>query len=44
VMGRDNDVDTALARTELGWRTRISYDEAMQKIGDWVKATYGPVS
>lgn len=40
VMGRDNDVDTALAREELGWRTVVSYDEAMQKIGDWVRARY----
>ena len=40
VVGRDNDVDTTLARTELGWRTRISYSEAMVKIGAWVKDNY----
>ena len=41
VMGRDNDVDTALARTELGWRTKVSYPEAMEKIGAWVREKYG---
>lgn len=41
VLGRDNDVDTTLARTELGWRTTHSYDEAMEAIGRWVKETYG---
>ena len=40
VLGRDNDVDTMLARTELGWRTRLSYPEAMEKIGAWVKDHY----
>lgn len=40
VLGRDNDVDTTLARTELGWRTRISYPEAMEKIGAWVRDRY----
>ena len=40
VLGRDNDVDTTLARTELGWRTRVSYREAMVKIGAWVKDNY----
>jgi nucleoside-diphosphate-sugar epimerase len=40
VMGRDNDVDTTLARTELGWRTKVSYAEAKEKIGAWVKDNY----
>ncbi len=40
VMGRDNDVDTTLARTELGWRTKVSYPEAKEKIGAWVKDNY----
>ena len=40
VMGRDNDVDTTLARTELGWRTKVSYQEAKEKIGAWVKDNY----
>jgi len=36
IMGRDNDVDTTKAQQELGWRTKISYDEAMAQIGEWV--------
>ncbi|RLB01197.1 MAG: hypothetical protein DRG37_00520 [Deltaproteobacteria bacterium] len=35
-MGRNNDVDTQRARTELGWKTRISYEDAMEKIRNWV--------
>jgi nucleoside-diphosphate-sugar epimerase len=41
VVGRENTVDTSLARTELGWETKISYAEAMEKIGAWVRETYG---
>jgi nucleoside-diphosphate-sugar epimerase len=41
IIGRDNDVDTSLARSELGWKTRIPYPEAMERIGAWVKETYG---
>ncbi|MFP4446174.1 MAG: NAD-dependent epimerase/dehydratase family protein [Desulfosudaceae bacterium] len=37
LMGRDNDVDTSKAVRELGWKTRVSYDEAMNEIGRWVK-------
>ena len=40
VMGRDNDVDTTLARTELGWRTKVPYQEAIKRIGTWVKDNY----
>jgi nucleoside-diphosphate-sugar epimerase len=40
VLGRDNDVDTTLARTELGWKTTVSYREAMDRIGAWVKEQY----
>ena len=40
VLGRDNDVDTALARTELGWKTTVSYREAMDRIGVWVRERY----
>jgi len=40
VMGRDNDVDTTLARSELGWRTVLQYDEAMKRIGEWVRERY----
>lgn len=37
VMGRDNDVDTSLSQSELGWKTIVSYDEAMKEIGKWVE-------
>lgn len=37
IMGRDNDVDTSSAQTELGWQTKVSYPEAMEAIGEWVK-------
>jgi nucleoside-diphosphate-sugar epimerase len=37
LMGRDNDVDTSKARTELGWETKASYEEAMKQIERWVK-------
>jgi nucleoside-diphosphate-sugar epimerase len=36
ITGRDNDVDTAKAQAELGWRTRVTYDQAMTKIKDWI--------
>jgi nucleoside-diphosphate-sugar epimerase len=42
IMGRDMDVDNTLAKLELGWKTRVSYPEAMLKIGPWVKEHYGP--
>ena len=37
IMGRNLDIDTTRARTELGWRTKTSYDEAMRRIGEWVE-------
>lgn len=40
ITGRNNDVDTTLARTELGWKTVISYPEAMDQIRAWVLGTY----
>jgi nucleoside-diphosphate-sugar epimerase len=36
MMGRNNDLDTSKARRELGWKTRVSYDEAKQHIRDWM--------
>lgn len=39
--GRDNDVDTTRAKQELGWRTRIPYEEAMKTIGEYVRTRYG---
>jgi 2-alkyl-3-oxoalkanoate reductase len=40
VMGRDNDVDCSLAKKDLGWKTRVTYEEAKIKIGNWVRETY----
>lgn len=36
IMGRDLDVDASKAKKELGWTTRVSYEEAMKTIGAWV--------
>ena len=35
VLGRDNDVDNSRAKRELGWRTRITYEQAMSDILAW---------
>jgi nucleoside-diphosphate-sugar epimerase len=40
IMGRDNHVNTSRAQTELGWRTRVSYAEAMQQVGRYVNRTF----
>ena len=40
IMGRDYDVDTALTRKQLGWKTKVTYEEAMERIGKWVKEVY----
>lgn len=40
ITGRDNDVDTTLAQAELGWKTRIAYPEALERISAWVRETY----
>jgi len=37
LMGRDNDVDTTKARAELGWQTRVTYEQAMKEIRAWVE-------
>ncbi len=37
LMGRDNDVNTSKAKRELGWKTRVSYENAMREIEKWVK-------
>ncbi len=37
VMGRNNDVDNSKAKKELGWETKISYSEGMEKITLWMK-------
>jgi nucleoside-diphosphate-sugar epimerase len=40
IMGRGNHVDTSQAQTELGWRTRVSYAEAMRRIGGYVRRAF----
>jgi nucleoside-diphosphate-sugar epimerase len=40
ITGRNNDVDTSRAKQELGWKTTVSYPEAMERIGAWVRKTY----
>jgi nucleoside-diphosphate-sugar epimerase len=42
VMGRDNDVSNAKAKTELGWRTRISYAAGMARIARYIADTILP--
>jgi 2-alkyl-3-oxoalkanoate reductase len=37
MMGRDNDIDNSKAKRELGWKTRVPYDEALRRIGAWIK-------
>jgi len=37
LMGRDLDIDNTKAKEELGWTTRVSYDEAMLNISRWVR-------
>lgn len=37
LLGRDNDIDTTKAREELGWKTKASYEEAMEIIEEWVR-------
>ena len=37
LLGRDLDVDCSKAKCELGWKTRVSYDDAMKEIKLWVK-------
>ena len=33
--GRDNDVDTSRAEEDLGWRTRVPYEEGIQTIREY---------
>jgi len=37
LLGRDLNVDCSKAKCELGWKTRVSYDDAMKEIKLWVK-------
>jgi 2-alkyl-3-oxoalkanoate reductase len=40
LVGRANDVDTTRAKTELGWKTRVPYPEAIAAIGSWAREKY----
>jgi nucleoside-diphosphate-sugar epimerase len=40
VMGKDLSVDASRARRELGWESRVSQEEAMQRIEAWVASCY----
>jgi nucleoside-diphosphate-sugar epimerase len=40
VMGKDLSVDASRARQELGWESRVSQDEAMQRIKEWIETCY----
>lgn len=40
IMGRDLDIDNSKAKEELGWSTRVTYDEAMEEISAWVRENY----
>lgn len=44
VLGRNNDVDTTKAKTELGWSTRVPLDEALAKISSWIREVYIPAN
>ncbi|MBU1671399.1 MAG: NAD-dependent epimerase/dehydratase family protein [Actinobacteria bacterium] len=43
IMGHDFDADTTRAREELGWSTRIPYDEAMESVARYVRETFGDI-
>jgi nucleoside-diphosphate-sugar epimerase len=42
VMGRNNDVSNVKAKTELGWETRITYAESMERIAGYVATVLLP--
>ncbi len=42
IMGRNNDVDNSKAKKELGWKTRVSYKEAMNEIRKDVEKNLKP--
>ncbi|KQC09989.1 MAG: hypothetical protein APR62_12845 [Smithella sp. SDB] len=37
MMGRDNEIDNSKVKNELGWKTRVKYEEALRRIGAWMK-------
>jgi nucleoside-diphosphate-sugar epimerase len=38
--GRDNDVDTTRAKQELGWQTRVPYQEGIRVIEEYTKTLF----
>ena len=42
IMGADNDVSNRRAKDELGWRTRVSWEDAKAAIAAWVREEYRP--
>jgi nucleoside-diphosphate-sugar epimerase len=40
IMGRDLDVSSKRARDELGWETRVTWEEAKAAIEAWVRENY----
>jgi nucleoside-diphosphate-sugar epimerase len=44
IIGRNNDVDTGKAKKELGWKTRVSYEEAIKEIREYVIKNLKPTA
>jgi 2-alkyl-3-oxoalkanoate reductase len=42
IMGRDLDVSNRRSKEELGWNTRVSWEEAKSAIEQWVHEEYKP--
>jgi nucleoside-diphosphate-sugar epimerase len=42
IMGRNNDVENTKAKKELGWKTRVSYEEAIKEIREYVTMNLKP--
>lgn len=40
LVGRDHDVDTSRAKDDLGWRTRVPYEEAIQTIREHLRPLF----
>lgn len=40
IMGHDFRMDNSRAKRELGWSTRVTYEEAMQQVSAWVRERY----
>jgi nucleoside-diphosphate-sugar epimerase len=40
IMGHDFRMDNSRAKSELGWSTRLTYEEAMVEVSAWVKEHY----